>query len=162
MSSFFTFPPHTLPQSFSMWTSEDRQCTGSLLLSSLLQLDLCTISPALYFLYTVLLERGREGGESWGWVYACGRRGSGVGGYRGCWGREARIAEADDFFLWPSRILNDSAAGRSWGCTLFRMIYLYMCSQLPCIDLARPDSGSRNKAGRQTEVLLEPIQSYQI
>lgn len=60
-----------------MWTSEDRRCTGSLLLSSLLQLDLCTISPALYFLYTVLLERGREGGESWGWVYACGRRGEG-------------------------------------------------------------------------------------
>lgn len=91
-----------------MWTLEDRRCTGSLLLSSLLQLHLCSLFP----LYSATLERGREDGESciresrWGW------------GCLGCWGRQERIAEADAFFFWPSRILNDRAAGRRWGSAL--------------------------------------------
>lgn len=48
---------------------------------------------------------------------------------RGCWGREKRIAEANEFFLWPSRILNDSAAGRSWGCT--SEWYIFTCALNP-------------------------------
>lgn len=67
--------------------------TGSSLLSSWVQLNLHTISPALCSLYTLLLEEGeREGGKSWRWVYACGRRGGGLTKEEeestGCWGRE--------------------------------------------------------------------------
>lgn len=40
-----------------------------------------------------------------------------------------------------------------------RMIYLYMCSHLLCIDLPGPDSRSRDKASTAS---VEPIQSYQI
>lgn len=49
---------------------------------------------------------------------------------RGCWGREKRIAEADDFFLWPSRMLNGNAAGRSWGCT--SEWYIFTCALNTC------------------------------
>ena len=81
----------------------------------------CAISPCTLFpLYSATWER--EGRWREPWVSVCVWKRGGGGGTKGgeeskgCRGREERIAETYDFFLWPSTMLDDSAAGRSWGC----------------------------------------------
>lgn len=151
----FPFPfPHTLPDLSPL---ELHRTDSSLLLLSLLQLDLRTV---LYFFYRVLLERGRENGESWGWVYAYGNKGG-----------RAEDAEGEKREL-QRRMASSSDQAEYWMTVLqvgaeavLRSSEWYISLHVLSTPLhwsGKTGERQQKQAEQETEVPLEPIKSYQI